>query len=150
MSRRSAGFPPPENQSNFHRMSPYEHERARRLIGQSSARTHIHRTVDRDRRRNGFREPRDVPLTDKDLYEGGIVPAPQQVNDPDLTCLICLNVKAHPVIRRTDQDLDDEPAMVHHTALFSKEPDLPASTASARHSHAPFVYEATTIVPHHS
>ncbi|KAJ7075465.1 hypothetical protein B0H15DRAFT_956466 [Mycena belliarum] len=78
-------------------MTPDERAAADRAIGRSAARTRVRKTVDRDRRRAGFRTPREIPLLEDDLYEGGIIPGPQQNTDPDLTCTICLNTKAHPV-----------------------------------------------------
>ncbi|KAJ7075036.1 hypothetical protein B0H15DRAFT_956852 [Mycena belliarum] len=92
------GFPPPDQLSSFHRMTPAQREVARRAIGQSSAATRVRTTAQRDRRRNGFRVPRKNPLREEDLYEEGIVPSPQDALDPDLTCTICLNAKAHSVI----------------------------------------------------
>ncbi|KAJ6544871.1 hypothetical protein DFH09DRAFT_1321726 [Mycena vulgaris] len=46
----------------------------------------------------GYRLVRETPLVEADLYQDGIVPAPQKTGNHDFRCSLCSNVKAHPVV----------------------------------------------------
>ncbi|KAJ7444061.1 hypothetical protein B0H11DRAFT_2250196 [Mycena galericulata] len=47
--------------------------------------------------RDGYRVPRDVPLTDVHIYLDAVRPPFQRTNRPHYECGICHNLKSHPV-----------------------------------------------------
>ncbi|KAJ7092019.1 hypothetical protein B0H15DRAFT_799757 [Mycena belliarum] len=80
-------------------MTPAETLRVRRALANSGARPKSPPSGARTRvrYRNGRRKLRLVPLTQAELYEGGLVPTPQPTSNEQIQCTLCGNVKAHPV-----------------------------------------------------
>ncbi|KAJ7712130.1 hypothetical protein B0H16DRAFT_1744475 [Mycena metata] len=71
--------------------------RIRAALGISSANTTVRSSIERDRRRRGSRDIRDIPLNEDDLYLTADRPPALDTDRAHQTCSLCLHVKAHPV-----------------------------------------------------